>query len=180
MEPHERAELMRALANLAPEDPFADRSVRLSRRLGLTFLTGSCLFLIPWIVLLAVTLPRHYQAGQWEVAWTGLDIAELLAFAATALASLLRRQVMVAFMLVTATLLGCDAWFDVTLSWGTRQAPLSILSALLVELPIAGLMLAGARRVTGRTIDALMRRLGLQGNRPPLWRIRLISITDDE
>lgn len=157
-------------------DPLADRSIRVSRRLGLAFLTGCCLVLIPWIILLAVTLPQHYRAADWGVAWTGLDIAELLAFGATALASLLRRQVMVPLMLVTATLLCCDAWFDVTLSWGSSEAAASVAEALLIELPIAVLMVAGARRITDRTVRALMRRAGMQGPRPPLWRLRLIDV----
>jgi hypothetical protein len=180
MDPHERAELMRTLAELAREDPFANWSLRVRRRLGLSFLTACCLFLIPWIVLLAVTLPRHYRAGQWGVAWTGFDVALLLALGGTALANLLRRQIMVAFMLITATLLCCDAWFDVMLSWGSSDAPVSVVTALLVELPIAALMLAGARRVTDYTVRALMRREGIEGPRPSLWRIRLIDVIDQE
>ena len=179
MDPRERAELMRMLAQLARQDPFADPSVRVRRRLGITFLTACCLVLIPWIVWLAITLPGHYQAGQWATAWTGFDIALLLALGGTALANMRRRQIMVAFMLVTATLLCCDAWFDVTLSWGSPQAPASVATALLVELPMAVLLLAGARRVTAYTIRALMQREGHQGPRPPLWRIRLIDIIDE-
>lgn len=83
---------------------------------------------------------------------------------------------MVTLMLVTATLLGCDAWFDVTLSWGSPDAVVSIADALLIELPIAALMLAGARRITDRTVRALMRREGFKGVRPSLLRIRLIDI----
>jgi hypothetical protein len=180
MDPHQRAELMRALAQLARQDPFDDRSVRVRRRLGITFLTACCLFLIPWIVVLAVTLPRHYQAGQWAAAWTGFDIALLLGLGGTALASLFRRQIMVALMLITATLLCCDAWFDVTLSWGSSEALVSVATALLVELPIAALLLAGARRVTDYTIRALMHREGFVGSRPALWRIRLIDVIDEK
>lgn len=172
----ERAELMRTLAALGWEDPLADHSTRVTRRLGLAFLAGCCLVLIPWIVLLALTLPQHYRAGNWAITWTGLDIGELLAFGATAVASLLRRQVMVALMVVTATLLCCDAWFDVTLSWGSPGAVASVAEALLIELPIAALMLAGARRITDRTVRALMRREGIEGVQPPLRRIRLIDI----
>lgn len=172
----ERAELMRTLAELGWEDPLADHSLRVRRRLGLAFLTGCCLVLIPWIVLLALTLPQHYRAGHWAVAWTGLDVAELLAFGATAVASLLRRQIMVALMVVTATLLCCDAWFDVTLSWGAPHAVVSVAEALLIELPIAALMLTGARRITNRTVRALMRREGIEGVQPPLRRVRLIDI----
>jgi hypothetical protein len=176
LDPGERAELMRALADLGREDPLADRTIQVRRRLGLIFMTGCCLVLIPWIVLLALTLPQHYRAGQWAVAWTGLDIAELLAFGATALASLLRRQIMVGLMVVTATLLCCDAWFDVTLSWGSSEATASIADALLIELPIAALMILGARRITDWTLRALMRREGVEGTRPALWRVRLIDI----
>jgi hypothetical protein len=180
MDPRERTELMRVLAELAREDPFADRSIQVHRRFGLTFLTTCCLVLIPWTVLLAITLPMHYRAGQWDAAWTGFDIALLLGLGGTALANLLRRQIMVAFMLITATLLCCDAWFDVMLSWSSSEGPISIATALLLELPIAALLLAGARRVTDYTIRALMHREGVEGPRPPLWRIRLIDIIDTE
>jgi hypothetical protein len=83
---------------------------------------------------------------------------------------------MVPLMLVTATLLCCDAWFDVTLSWGSSEAAASVTDALLIELPIAVLMVAGARRITNRTVRALMRRAGVLGPRPPLWRLRLIDV----
>jgi hypothetical protein len=40
-------------------------------------------------------------------------------------------------------LLCCDAWFDVVLDSHTRGFEVSLLSALLVELPLAVLAIAG-------------------------------------
>src|SRR5437870_5697759 len=40
--------------------------------------------LIPWTILLFVTLPRHYVANHWQLAWGGFDIALGLALASTA------------------------------------------------------------------------------------------------
>jgi hypothetical protein len=38
-------------------------AVVISDRVGLSFLTACCLFLVPWIVPLAMTLPKHYCPG---------------------------------------------------------------------------------------------------------------------
>ena len=45
------------------------------------------------------------------------------------------RQLVITALIVTGTLLLCDAWFDVTLSWGSNEQLSSILAALLVEIP---------------------------------------------
>ena len=47
-------------------------------------LTVASAVLIPWIVLLALTLPRHYVAGHWRLTWVGFDIILLASLAATA------------------------------------------------------------------------------------------------
>jgi hypothetical protein len=81
MEPSERGALMRALAELAEEDPLDDPGHRKGRRLFIAVTFGSCLWLVPWIVYLAFTLPRNYTADQWSATWTGFDIALLTALA---------------------------------------------------------------------------------------------------
>src|SRR5215475_14160592 len=32
------------------------------------------LLLVPWVVLLAVTLPSQHRAAHWDVAWVGFDV----------------------------------------------------------------------------------------------------------
>ena len=52
-------------------------------------------------------------------AWVGFDLALLVAFAATGWAAWRRRQVLIICLVVLATLLCCDAWFDVVLDLRT-------------------------------------------------------------
>lgn len=178
MEPSERAALMQALAELAEEDPLADPGHRRRRRLFIALTIGSCVWLVPWIVYLAFTLPGNYTAGQWSATWTGFDVLLLAALAGTALAMLRNRQVAIIGMLVTAALLVCDAWFDVTLSWGADEFPLSVVTALGGELPLAGICFSAARRLIRLTMHAAWIRSGLTGTEPPLTRIRLFTLTD--
>src|SRR5580704_13340061 len=142
----ERRELARALAAIDVPHPLLDPRLRRRRRLGLLILTACCIGLVGWIAILLLTLPGHYTSTDWQTVWVGLDIAELLAFAATAWAAWHERQVVIFLMIITGTLLVCDAWFDVTLSYGSSDFTASILSAVLVELPLAFLMFAGGRR----------------------------------
>jgi hypothetical protein len=116
MEPSERAALMRALAELAEEDPLDDPGHRKRRWLFIALTIGSCVWMVLWIIYLAFTLPGNYTAGQWSATWTGFDIALLAALAGTALAIVGKRQVAIVGMLITSTLLVCDAWFDVVLA----------------------------------------------------------------
>jgi hypothetical protein len=133
------------------------------------------LVLAIWIGILEVTLPRHYRAGGWRAAWVGFDIGLLLVFAATAWAAWRRRQILIVCLIVLATLLCCDAWFDTTLDWGTRGFTLSLLSALLVELPLAVLALIGARRLLRLTIGRLELLEGSSGPVPAFWQVPLFG-----
>ena len=49
-------------------------------------------------------------------------------------------------MVITGTLLLCDAWFDVALDYGSSNFTTSILSAVLVEIPLAFLLFASTRQ----------------------------------
>jgi hypothetical protein len=178
MEPSERAALTRALAELAEEDPLDDPGHRKGRRLFIAVTVGSCVWMIPWIIYLAFTLPGNYTADQWSATWTGFDIALLAALAGTALAILRKRQVAIVGMLITSTLLTCDAWFDVMLSWGSDEFPLSVVTALGGELPLAGLCFYAARRLIRLTMHAAWIRSGLTGAEPPLTRIRLFTLIE--
>ena len=143
----ERRELARALAALDVPHPLLDPRLRRRRRIALLVLTVCCVALAGWIAILLQTLPEHYTSSDWRAVWVGLDIAELLGFAATAWAAWHERQILIFFMIITGTLLLCDAWFDLTLSYGSSGFTDSILSALLAEFPLAFLMFAGARRL---------------------------------
>jgi hypothetical protein len=165
------------------DDPFPslrDPHVRHVRQFALTMVTAACLVLIPWICYLAVSLPERHLAAQWRVAWVGFDVGLLLGLAGTAWAAWRRRQVVVLFALVTATLLVVDAWFDVVLSWDTGDLPAALISAGCGELPLAALLFFGVRRLILVTVRVARHRAGVPGPAPSFWRIPLFGVSRPE
>ncbi|MBV8430001.1 MAG: hypothetical protein JO244_02480, partial [Solirubrobacterales bacterium] len=171
----ERRQLARVLAAIDLPHPLLDPRVRRRRRFGLLFMVACCVALAAWIAILVLTLPGHFTSQGWRAAWVGLDIAELIGFAATAWAAWHQRQIIIFFMITTGTLLVCDAWFDIALDYGSSGLTTSVLSALLVELPLALLLFSAARRLVRVTVRSLMQLAGVSGPVPPLWRIPLFA-----
>jgi hypothetical protein len=141
----------------------------------LVVIVASCIILAAWIGYLIVTLPAFYHTGSWRGAWVGFDVALLGAFAAAGWTAWRRRQLLIIALAVLATLLLCDAWFDVVLDVRTAGLWESVASALLVEVPLAVIAIAMARRLLRLTIGQVMRYEGLSGPVPPLWKIPLIG-----
>ena len=178
MSPDERAELACALAALeaAPDPdaaagpgqpgqpgPFAESDLPGSprtRAFALIAVIGCGLVLAAWIGILAVTLPRYYRSGGWRGAWVGFDLGLLITFAITAWAGWRHRQLVIVCLVVLATVLCCDAWFDVTLDLRTSDFLVSVLMALCVELPLAALAIIGARRLMRLNIRTVGRLAG--------------------
>ena len=160
MPAEDRAALARSLAAVNDELPSLSASEHRRRRLVL-MLTVASAVLIPWIVLLALTLPRHYVAGHWRLTWVGFDIILLAGLAATAWFAWRRRQAVVISAFITATLLTCDAWFDITTASGQKDTLEAIASAVLVELPLAALLFWVAYRLLRA---AVRRACGLDGH----------------
>ncbi len=170
----ERRKLLQALVAIEQESvPSPGSSWRWDAVLVVT--VAGCIVLAAWIGVLAVTLPQFYRTGTWRGAWVGFDAALLVAFAATGWAAWRRRQLLIISLIVLATLLLCDAWFDVVLDVDTPGFLASLLSALLVELPLAVLAIATARRLLRLTIGQMMRYEGLTSPVPPLWQIPLLG-----
>jgi hypothetical protein len=174
MSPEDRARLARTLATLELPLPPPDPGSQRRRRIVIAAAIGCAVVLGAWIGVLEVKLPRDYRAGGWRAAWVGFDGALLLAFVATAWSAWRRRQTLIACLIVLATLLCCDAWFDTTLDWGTRGFLLSLLSALLIELPLATVALIGARRLLRLTLRRLGALDGAEGP-IPFWRVPLFG-----
>ena len=149
---------------------------RSRRRVALAVSVGAVVLLSPWIAELATTLPDHHSAHQWRLAWSGFDAALILAFAFTAFAGWRRRQIVITALTVLGVLLLCDAWFDVTLSWGTSEQTASILTALLAEIPIAILAFALAHRLLRETVHYVWHLEGRGHPVPPLWRLPIIFV----
>ena len=93
--------------------------------------------LLPWTAFLFITLPDGYAANHWGLAWGGFDIALGLALLVTSIAIARREAFGEVGATITGTLLVCDAWFDILTSRGTSDVVQAILSAVLVELPLA-------------------------------------------
>jgi hypothetical protein len=85
----------------------------------------------------------------------------------------------IACLLVTGTLLCCDAWFDVILALGTSGIWASLASAVVIELPLAFLMFRAARRLIRLSTLVAM---GARGQEPPvlpMWRIPFLGDNSD-
>jgi hypothetical protein len=176
MSPQERVTLARALVALdCPAVMVPDPAGQLRRRLFIAGTIVCSVVLAAWIGVLAVSLPPHFRAGGWRGAWVGFDIVLLAVFLATAWAAWRRRQVLIGCLVVLATLLCCDAWFDTALDWGTRGFLISLLSAVLVELPLAVLALTAARRLLRLTLRRMERLDGVTGAVPGLWQMPLFG-----
>jgi hypothetical protein len=83
--------------------------------------------------------------------------------------------VLILCLVVLATLLVCDAWFDITLDFATRGFAFSVLLALLVELPLAAVALIGARRLLRLTFSQLDALKGDYSPVPPFWKVPLFG-----
>jgi hypothetical protein len=92
--------------------------------------------LIPWIVYLGFSLPERQVSHHYDIAWVGFDIFELIALGATGYLALRRSRYLALASASAATLLVCDAWFDVLTS-PRRHVLESIVLAVVIELPLA-------------------------------------------
>jgi hypothetical protein len=147
MSPRERAELISLLVRYptAASQP-SHRVLRLIRDARVVLTVGAVVVLVPWIVYLAVSLPRVYVAHNWDITWVGFDVLLLAMLLATGALALLRRQLVSLTAFATGVLLVCDAWFDVMTSHGADKT-WSEVSALVIELPLGALLVFGSLEV---------------------------------
>jgi hypothetical protein len=177
----ERDKLMRELVELQREsEPASGTGTSWKWDALLVAVAAGCVVLAAWIGYLAVALPPFYRTGSWRGAWVGFDVGELAAFAAVGWAAWRRRQLLILALVVLATLLICDAWFDVVLDLHTSGFWASLASALVVELPLALIALVMARRLVHATVGQVMRYEGIEGPTPPLWRVPLLGPEDPQ
>ena len=107
--------------------------------------------LVPWIVYLGFTLPDRQVSHHYGAAWVGFDVFELIALGATGYFALRRSRFLAVSSASAATLLVCDAWFDVLTS-PRSQLLESIALAVVIELPLAGIC-AWLSYYTERLVD---------------------------
>jgi hypothetical protein len=87
----------------------------------------------------------------------------------TAVLVFLRRQLVLLTAFTTGVLLICDAWFDV-MTAGPHDLWVSALTATLVELPLAVILITTALRILRLTVT---RSWLLDPGMPP-WRLPLL------
>ncbi len=94
---------------------------------------------VPWVVVLWVHLPSRDLSGHYRVAWVGFDLLLAAALARTGWTAWRGLDHVELPAVASATLLVVDAWFDVTTASSRTAAGIAVLTAVLVELPLAGL-----------------------------------------
>ncbi len=94
---------------------------------------------IPWIVYLWLRLPSRDLSAHYRLAWVGFDVMLALALARTGWTAWRGLDHVELPAVASATLLVVDAWFDVTTASTRSGAGFALLTALLVELPLAAL-----------------------------------------
>ena len=113
-----------------------ESTIRVARWSLLRLLTLGAVGETIWTVYVGFALPRHYVANHWDVAWVGLDVAQVAMLSASAWAAWRRDTLLVLFATISATLLTVDEWFDVTTA-RRGELGVSILMAILIEVPSA-------------------------------------------
>ena len=136
----ERARVARLLDEMVDRPTVGRRPPRARFLVILVTCVGAAL-LVPWIAFLSVSLPQSHSVRAWNVAWVGFDIALAVSLGFTGWWVVQRRQLAIVGLVVAATLLVCDAWFDICLSWNTSDQAWAFVGAA-IELPIAALMAA--------------------------------------
>ena len=117
-----------------------------TRRLRSALTVGGAIGLVTGIILLAITLPANDVA-------LGFDVLLVAFMATTAVLVFVRRQLVPLTAFTTGVLLICDAWFDV-MTAGPHDLWASALTATLVELPVAVILIATALRMLRLSRDA--------------------------
>jgi hypothetical protein len=112
--------------------------------------TAAAVALLPWIVYLAVSLPKRNLDLHYRAAWVGFDILLAFAIVRTAYMAFRVDERVQLSATATATLLIVDAWFDVTTSSSRPQFFLALALAAFVEIPAAVFSLYLAHHVNRR------------------------------
>jgi hypothetical protein len=94
------------------------------------------LFMLPWAFNLARVLPQRHLAENWDMVWFGFDLIMAVVFFLTAYGLYKRRYWVPVTASIAATMVFCDAWFDVGTARTSDQLFGAIILALIIEIPI--------------------------------------------
>ena len=89
------------------------------------------------VILIRFSLPHRQTSANYDIAWAGFDVFLFVGLAGTSVTVLRRSPWMAVWGGAVAALLFTDAWFDVVTSDDTRRVVMALLSAVVVELPLA-------------------------------------------
>ena len=103
---------------------------------------------VPWVVFLAVTLPRHATFHHYRGVWVGFDLGLVGVLATTAVLAWRGRPQVTMAATAAATMLFVDAWFDVLTTPRGSDLVVSVVLAGAVELPLAMICLWIALRAS--------------------------------
>ena len=146
----------------APAEAPAERvESRIVRWVAPVFAVCS-LALVPWIVVLAVTLPHRAVSHHYDLAWAGYDVGLAAALGATAVTAVRRSRLLPVASSAAGALLLADAWFDVVTAAAGRARLESLAMAVFVELPLAALcgwLAVHSQDVTEQRLVLLRRRV---------------------
>jgi ABC-type proline/glycine betaine transport system permease subunit len=140
----------RAQGRPAAPAPRGDTARRATERWLARLLAAGGVLFAAWTGYLAVSLPERSVSWHYNLAWVGFDVLILAAVLATAWLSYRRSPQTAVTAGGTAALLVADAWFDITTSAPGRPLAVAIVLAVVVELPVAILMIRTSRRWVAR------------------------------
>lgn len=132
-----------------------ERVVSRRRRRALIITSVCTLLLIPWTFYLALTLPSVRLVRGWTFTWVGFDILLAVFLGLTAFFAWRRRVLLVLAATGTGALLIADAWFDITTA-SRRDRQWSVLTAVLIELPLAAFLIAMSVMLLRRVAKAVL------------------------
>jgi len=121
------------------------------------------LVLLPWIALLARTLPDRAESQNYRLGWVGFDVLLALAMGRTGYLAWRGSPFVVNVASATTALLVVDAWFDVTTAPAGEPLVQACALALGVEMPAAVLSMV----IAGRA----QRQIARTGIAPPAPRV---------
>src|SRR5690242_6625488 len=87
---------------------------------------------VPWVIFLAVTLPRHATFAHYRGVWVGFDTGLVLVLGWTARLALRASPHVALAATAAATMLLVDAWFDVMTTPRSHGLLMSVALAVLV------------------------------------------------
>lgn len=92
--------------------------------------------MVPWTVLLGLSVPPRHGAGHWNLLWISVDVGLIFVLSYAAWVAWFHRPINPSTFIVAGMLLLLEAWFNGTTSLGHRDRWIPLLIALAGEVPL--------------------------------------------